>query len=282
MTKIINKMANLVLLSGKEPLTSTQMAIALRVAPKKMEIGIFSRIQPDLITAAIVECAKNYCGFTKQSDSVFLECVNFLQAQFPKLDYREISVAFSMAAANIFECDLSAYNGVFTVNILGKVMSGYNAHMQKVVKDWKEKNPEPEIERTKSEVDMLIEKSLEAEKQRFYEICDIVRNGKEFMDAHELAMKYQASFLSENGFFEPFGLNRKELAREAFEATKKYYEYNAISQDKEVRYNARAILKEILDNGKPNDSSEFWRENRANYSRILYLEAVQQFNNQTR
>ena len=192
------------------------------------------------------------------------------------------AASFSMAAANIFECDLSAYNGVFTVNILGKVMSGYNVYMQKVVKDWKEKNPEPEIERTKSEVDMLIEKSLEAEKQRFYEICEVVRSGKQFTEAHELAMSYQCFFLSENGFFEQFGLNRKELARYAFEATKKYYESNAISQDKEVRYNARAILKEILDNGKPNDSSEFWRENRANYSRILYLKAVQQFNNQTR
>ena len=274
-------MSNLVLLSGKEPLTSTQMAIALRVASQKMEISDVVQFNPDAITAAIVECAKNYCGFVKQNDSVFLECFKFLQAHFPKLDYREISVAFSMGAANIFECDLSAYNGVFTVNILGKVMSGYNAHMQKVTKDWKEKNPAPEIERNKSEVEMLIEKSLQAEKQRFYEVCEIVKQGKEFTDAHELAMKYQASFLSENGFFEQFGLNRKELAREAFETTKKYYEVQAISTNKEVRYKARVILKDIMDCSMPKEDSEFWRENRANYSRILYLKAVQQFNNQT-
>ena len=271
-------MSNLVLLSGKEPLTSTQMAIALRVASQKMEISDVVQFNPDAITAAIVECAKNYCGFVKQNDSVFLECFKFLQAHFPKLDYREISVAFSMGAANIFECDLSAYNGVFTVNILGKVMSGYNAHMQKVTKDWKEKNPAPEIERNKSEVEMLIEKSLQAEKQRFYEVCEIVKQGKEFTDAHELAMKYQASFLSENGFFEQFGLNRKELAREAFETTKKYYEVQAISTNKEVRYKARVILKDIMDCSMPKEDSEFWRENRANYSRILYLKAVQQFN----
>ena len=275
-------MANLVLLSGKEPLTSTQMAIALRVAPQKMELGIFSQIQPDLITAAIVECAKNYCGFVKQNDSVFSECVKFLQAQFPKLDYREISVAFSMAAANIFECDLSAYNGVFTVNILGKVMSGYNAHMQKTVKDWKEKNPEPEIERSKSEVDMLIEKSLQEEKQRFYEICEVVRNGKELSDAHELAMKYQASFLSENGFFEQFGLDRKKIASESFEQTTKYYELQSSSTNKEVRYRARAILFDIREGRMPKNESELWRENRANYSKLLYLQAVEQFNNTTK
>ena len=275
-------MANLVLLSGKEPLTSTQMAIALRVAPKKMEIGIFSQIQPDLITAAIVECAKNYCGFVKQNDSVFSEGVKFLQAHFPKLDYREISVAFSMGAANIFECDLSAYNGVFTVNILGKVMSGYNAHMQKTVKDWKEKNPEPEIERSKSEVDMLIEKSLQEEKERFYEICEYIKNGKPLKDSHNMAMALQCFFLSENGFFEQFGLDRKELARESFEQTKRQYEEDAISQDKEVRYNARVILKEILEKGKPKDESEFWRENRANYSKLLYLQAVEQFNKTTK
>jgi len=275
-------MANLVLLSGKEPLTSTQVAIALRVAPQKMEISVFSQIQPQLITAAIVECAKNYCGFVKQNDSVFSECVKFLQAHFPKLDYREISVAFSMGAANVFECDLSAYNGVFTVNILGKVMSGYNAHMQKTVKDWKEKNPEPEIERSKSEVDTLIEKSLQEEKQRFYEICEVVRNGKEFSDAHELAMKYQASFLSENGFFEQFGLDRKKIARESFEQTTKYYELQSSSTNKEVRYRARAILFDIRDGRMPKNESEFWRENRANYSKLLYLKAVEQFNNTTK
>ena len=275
-------MANLVLLSGKEPLTSTQVAIALRVAPQKMEISVFSQIQPQLITAAIVECAKNYCGFVKQNDSVFSECVKFLQAHFPKLDYREISVAFSMGAANVFECDLSAYNGVFTVNILGKVMSGYNAHMQKTVKDWKEKNPEPEIERSKSEVDTLIEKSLQEEKQRFYEICEVVRNGKEFSDAHELAMKYQASFLSENGFFEQFGLDRKKIARESFEQTTKYYELQSSSTNKEVRYRARAILFDIREGRMPKNESEFWRENRANYSKLLYLKAVEQFNNTTK
>jgi len=275
-------MANLVLLSGKEPLTSTQMAIALRVAPQKMEISVFSQMQPQLITAAIVECAKNYCGFVKQNDSVFSECVKFLQAHFPKLDYREISVAFSMGAANVFECDLSAYNGVFTVNILGKVMSGYNAHMQKTVKDWKEKNPEPEIERSKSEVDMLIEKSLQEEKQRFYEICEVVRNGKEFTEAHELAMKYQCFFLSENGFFDHFGLDRKKIAKESFEQTKKYYELQSLSTNKEVRYRARAILFDIRDGRMPKNESEFWRENRANYSKLLYLQAVEQFNNTTK
>ena len=271
-------MANLVLLSGKEPLTYTQMAIALRVATQKMEIGVFSQIQPELIIAMLYDCAKNYCGFVKQNDSVFSECVKFLQAHFPKLDYREISVAFSMGAANIFECDLSAYNGVFTVNILGKVMSGYNAYMRKTVKDWKEKNPEPEIERPKSEVDMLIEKSLQAEKERFYEIAEYVRNGKDLTEAHELAMKYQASFLSENGFFDQFGLDRRNVARDSFEQTKRYYEKEALSTNKEVRYKARVMLKDITDGNMPKNESEFWREHRANYSKMLYLQAVQQFN----
>jgi len=128
-------------------------------------------------------------------------------------------------------------------------------------------------------VDTLIEKSLQEEKQRFYEICEVVRNGKGFSDAHELAMKYQASFLSENGFFEQFGLDRKKIASESFEQTTKYYELQSSSTNKEVRYRARAILFDIRDGRMPKNESEFWRENRANYSKLLYLKAVEQFNN---
>jgi len=268
-------MANLVLFNGKEPVTSAQTCIALRTGENKRKTA---ETPVSELIMIITHCAKTHCGAVDIDILIFGECATFVQSHFPNLDYREIDLAFSMASAQVFECDMTTWYKQFSVSILGRILNGYIQYAQKIVQEYKKNNPVPEIERTKSEVDLLIEKSLQAEKERFYEIAEYVRNGKDLTEAHELAMKYQASFLSENGFFDQFGLDRRNVARDSFEQTKRYYEKEALSTNKEVRYKARVMLKDITDGNMPKNESEFWREHRANYSKMLYLQAVQQFN----
>lgn len=263
-------MANLVLLSGKEPLTSTQMAIALRVAPKKMEIGIFSQVQPELITAAIVECAKNYCGYVKQNDSVFIECLNFVETHFSKLDYREINVAFSMAAANIFDCDLSAYNGVFTVNILGKVLAGYNAHAQKITKEWRDNNKVEEV-KPKSEIDRLNEAALEDMKSFFDRTKEKVKQGLELSEWDVIGMQNFCRDLVACGYILASKEDKYSIALKAWEHTKMHFESLCRSNYKHERNLAREALMSI-NQSKPNSNANMFQVKE--YAYLLFLHAI--------
>lgn len=87
------------------------------------------------LSAELEFCAIAYCGASKTDDLVYDELVVFVIQRFGHLGVREIREAFSLAAAGTFEVDLSTYFGLFTVRLLGLVLSGYNDYRNRVVKE---------------------------------------------------------------------------------------------------------------------------------------------------
>ena len=81
-----------------------------------------------LITALQLEvkhCAATYCAAPNTLTDTMDECVLFAIAHFGFLCPSEIRQAFRLAAAGKIEADLNAYNGAFSVRILGEVLSAY-------------------------------------------------------------------------------------------------------------------------------------------------------------
>lgn len=81
-----------------------------------------------LITALQLEvehCAATYCAAPNTLTDTMDECVLFIIDQFGFLCPSEIRQAFRLAAAGKIEANLNAYNGAFSVRILGEVLSAY-------------------------------------------------------------------------------------------------------------------------------------------------------------
>ena len=81
-----------------------------------------------LITALQLEvehCAATYCAAPNTLTDTMDECVLFVIDQFGFLCPSEIRQAFRLAAAGKIEANLNAYNGAFSVRILGEVLSSY-------------------------------------------------------------------------------------------------------------------------------------------------------------
>lgn len=86
------------------------------------------------LTAEFEDCARSYTGCVNTSEMVFDECVEFLATQFGALNIGEVRHAFRLAAAGeLGEVNLKAYHGVFTVAMLGEVLTAYMVYRGRIV-----------------------------------------------------------------------------------------------------------------------------------------------------
>ena len=88
------------------------------------------------LAAELEFCAISYCGAAKTDDLVFDEVVLFVMDRFGHLGLKEIRESFRLAAANEFEVDLSTYYGLFTVKLMGDILTGYNRYRNRVVQEF--------------------------------------------------------------------------------------------------------------------------------------------------
>lgn len=82
-------------------------------------------------------CASVFCGAQlEEKDEIVDECTDFVLSQFPQLGVPEIREAFKLAAAGkLGEIDLAAYRGVFTIKMLGQVLSKYCTFREKAYQE---------------------------------------------------------------------------------------------------------------------------------------------------
>lgn len=81
-------------------------------------------------TAILQAVATAYCGGNAHSTTslVWMECLHMLRREFGGMGLEEIKHAFRLAAAGKTDVNIVAYAGVFTVDILGKVMAAYKEY----------------------------------------------------------------------------------------------------------------------------------------------------------
>lgn len=87
---------------------------------KKDDVKLIASVQLE-----VEHCAATYCGAPNTPADTMTECVRFVLSQFGHLCPSEIREAFRLTAAHEIGASLNAYNGVFSVRILGEVLSEY-------------------------------------------------------------------------------------------------------------------------------------------------------------
>lgn len=101
---------------------------------------------PVLLHAEVKFCAATYCAAPNTEKDVISESVRFISSQFANLNISEIREAFRLAAAGSIEADLTAYYGMFSVNILGRVLSTYQDHRTQAYREVRARMAEQEAE----------------------------------------------------------------------------------------------------------------------------------------
>lgn len=80
--------------------------------------------------------ARAYCGASKTDEKVFTELVEFVLSQFANLALGEIREAFRLAAAGkLGDVNLASYYGLFTVLMLGDVLSAYADYRRRILSE---------------------------------------------------------------------------------------------------------------------------------------------------
>lgn len=90
-----------------------------------------------LLLAEVTKLAKEYGARQDIEQSVLVEAVQFVVASFPWLGVREIRTAFRWHASG--KIDTSAgemYGGIFTVRVLGAILTGYNETRKKIIAEY--------------------------------------------------------------------------------------------------------------------------------------------------
>lgn len=87
-----------------------------------------------LLPSEIESIALNYCGAVMgdRLRETVIECYDFLRLNYNGLAFPEIKRAFVLAAAGTIEVDLKAYNGNFTVRILGETLKEYMRYRNRI------------------------------------------------------------------------------------------------------------------------------------------------------
>lgn len=81
-----------------------------------------------LLHTEVKFCAATYCAAPNTERDVLEEGARFIASMFGHLNVNEIREAFRLAAAGLIAADLTTYYGMFSINILGKVLSAYDDH----------------------------------------------------------------------------------------------------------------------------------------------------------
>ena len=91
-------------------------------------------------------CAATYCGAPNTLPETIGEGVKFVQAQFSHLNLTEIREAFRLAAAKKIDADLSSFYGLFTLQMLGKVLAAYDDYRTAIFREVRAKVAQMEDE----------------------------------------------------------------------------------------------------------------------------------------
>jgi len=125
------------LCGGSDPETAKTQALCLR-AIEGNTIAAMVRRDERLVFGLKLDmefCAATYCGAPNTLPETIGEGVKFVQAQFSHLNLSEIREAFRLAAAKKIDADLSSFYGLFTLQMLGKVLAAYDDYRTAIFRE---------------------------------------------------------------------------------------------------------------------------------------------------
>ncbi len=88
-----------------------------------------------LLHTEVKFCATTYCAAPNTERDVLEESARFIADKFGHLNINEIREAFRLAAAGLIDASLTTYYGMFSVNILGQILSAYDDHRSQTYRE---------------------------------------------------------------------------------------------------------------------------------------------------
>lgn len=144
--------------AAADPDTAKMQALCLQAINGNTIASIFRR-DPDLMFGVKIDlefCAATYCGAPNTLPETIGEGVKFILSQFSHLGLTEIREAFRLAAAGKIEADLNAFYGLFTIQLLGKVLSAYDDYRTAIFREVRAKAAQAEEEQGNVERDQAL------------------------------------------------------------------------------------------------------------------------------
>ena len=113
--------------SAVEP---SRMEKSVEMAAQGLTIG--TAIRQDEMRAALLirtevkYCATTFCAAPNTESATIDECAATILAHYSHFNVAEIREAFRMASVGEIEVNMNAYYGLFSVRVIGEIMSAYN------------------------------------------------------------------------------------------------------------------------------------------------------------
>jgi len=224
-------------------------------------------------------CAKMYCGM-KEGDATpletFQESCRFVVDCYGMLGMNEIREAFRLAASYQFpDVDIKAYGGIFSISMLGDVLTAYKDYRSKVLynfevaKDKIEKNENEPSEESKSIMNTIAINSF---------ISDIERN-IELVKAGKFP-KWE-TWERVPGVFAEKVLKAKKLNIPQELKDKIWYKAGEMAKvevfraSRDLKHPKRGLAKIAIDLKFTGESEYFRTEKEGIYSKLLIFEYIQ-------
>lgn len=87
-----------------------------------------------LIRTEVKYCATAFCAAPNTESTTIDECAATILAHYPHFNVAEIREAFRMASIGDLDVNMNAYYGLFSVRIVGDILSAYSDHRTQVVR----------------------------------------------------------------------------------------------------------------------------------------------------
>jgi hypothetical protein len=223
-----------------------------------------------LKAVALIYTSATFDKYSQQDeDSILQVMANFVISNYGSLGLDEIRTAFEMAAAKKTKADLRAWNGKFTIDLLGGVLDAYLNHTNRLIQEFDRhkaalppKNYEREIK----------QKNEETKKQV---IAAYLELKKEYADSLEIDKSkifyHWGEILVKAGYITFTKEEKIEIYKEARVLTAQALKREMITTNNSTK---KRELKQIIDARGPDASMKFTDKVKAEYSKLVVIKSI--------
>lgn len=198
------------------------------------------------------------------------ESCRFVLDQFSWISVHEIELAFKLSASNTFEnVEMKAYGGIFTIAMLGDILTAYKIYRNKIIQKFEIENDkiiqeenQKEIDRKNAEARLIIKNNID-------KAIELRKNNEYLWECWQDVPAHYAKIALEHGFIEIEHDFKKLVYEKAQQLAKK--QLIEKSQDLRNIYeakNAKRILMEFIEKPLNNEHSH------TIYAKLLIFEYI--------
>ena len=200
------------------------------------------------------------------------EMKNFVIEHYSMLSVSELREAFSLAASKKIKGDLRAWNGKFTVSMVGEVLSSYLKYSNKVVQEYQDQQKLLSRAKTQDEKDERNEKTKKDVISTYLELKEQYKENLE-IDEKKIFLHW-GKILVESGYIKFDIEQKRDILKEAEELVKEEIKRELIaSKDPNRRRDLIQVVK-VLDDKSKKKPEKFKNRVESKYSTLIVKKSI--------